>query len=1040
VDIDSGTADGVAIGGGTPAAGAFTTLGANGDVTLGSDASDAINFNGDTVGDITPNVDDTNDLGSVSQEFQDLFIDGTANIDSLAADTADIDAGTFDGIVGGSTPAAGTFTDLVSTGNTDIGDAATDTVTITADIDSDIIPAADDTYDLGDGSNEWQDAFFDGTVTTDSLAADTADIDAGTFDGIVGGSTPAAGSFTNVDASGTLNADGTITLGTADTGDTTVEGDLTVDQNEVVTGTMDVDGTTNLDGLTVDEGGVTVTSGVVSVDDATQSTSGTTGSVHTDGGLGVAKDAFIVGKADIGGAFTADGTITLGTADTGDTTVQGDLTVDQNADITGTLSAGTFEPDSLVVNDDNGAETATAITIGDGVNDPDGILAYGDGDFRVDLNADGTVTLGTADTGDTTVEGDLTVDQNEVVTGTMDVDGTTNLDGLTVDEGGVTVTSGVVSVDDATQSTSGTTGSVHTDGGLGVAKDAFIVGQADIGGAFTADGTITLGTADTGDTTVQGDLTVDQNEVVTGTMDVDGTTNLDGLTVDEGGVTVTSGVVSVDDATQSTSGTTGSVHTDGGLGVAKDAFIVGKADIGGAFTADGTITLGTADTGDTTVQGDLTVDQNAAITGTHSASSYSGDGSSVTNVDATTIDGVDSTAIVQADGSVAMTGALDLDGQELIIDGDGDTSITADTDDQLDIKVNGADDFTFGANTFTAEDGSKLEVEATGGASNIFEVDGAGPEVKDSGTNTAWDVIVVPDGPNFAGATAWSSGASEIVSVSAAGGGSINMNGPGTINAPLSGASFQSVSGDGSGVTNVDATSVDGIDSTSLAQSDGSVAISGGQQITMTGGTGGYIQAQDGGGTTASQLDGDGVVVYDTSAGGISAKMDDTGIIVYDAGSGLDTITLEQDGTGTFVQTVITGSDVAEDFEDKHGNLEVGDVVVITDGVERLERSKKPYDTMVAGIVSSNESIAVHMGKGKTLKNRVPLALNGVVLAKASNENGLIKPGDLLTTSLTPGHVMKCERPSKCFGSLVGKALERLDNPKGKIKILVALH
>lgn len=38
-----------------------------------------------------------------------------------------------------------------------------------------------------------------------------------------------------------------------------------------------------------------------------------------------------------------------------------------------------------------------------------------------------------------------------------------------------------------------------------------------------------------------------------------------------------------------------------------------------------------------------------------------------------------------------MTGALDLDGQELVLDADGDTSITADTDDTIDIKTGGTD-------------------------------------------------------------------------------------------------------------------------------------------------------------------------------------------------------------------------------------------------------------------------------------------------------------------------------------------------------------
>jgi hypothetical protein len=50
----------------------------------------------------------------------------------------------------------------------------------------------------------------------------------------------------------------------------------------------------------------------------------------------------------------------------------------------------------------------------------------------------------------------------------------------------------------------------------------------------------------------------------------------------------------------------------------------------------------------------------------------------------------------------------DFAGKELIFDADGDTSITADTDDQIDIKIAGQDDFQFTANTFTAASGSSV--------------------------------------------------------------------------------------------------------------------------------------------------------------------------------------------------------------------------------------------------------------------------------------------------------------------------------------------
>jgi len=70
----------------------------------------------------------------------------------------------------------------------------------------------------------------------------------------------------------------------------------------------------------------------------------------------------------------------------------------------------------------------------------------------------------------------------------------------------------------------------------------------------------------------------------------------------------------------------------------------------------------------------------------------------------------DGTNIVDA----GFSGGTDLDGKELVLDADGDTTITADTDDQIDIKIAGADDFQFTANTFTAQSGSSIVVPESG--------------------------------------------------------------------------------------------------------------------------------------------------------------------------------------------------------------------------------------------------------------------------------------------------------------------------------------
>ena len=57
--------------------------------------------------------------------------------------------------------------------------------------DGAIVPVTDNDIDLGTSSVEFKDAYFDGTVTTDALVADTADINGGTVDGATIGASSA---------------------------------------------------------------------------------------------------------------------------------------------------------------------------------------------------------------------------------------------------------------------------------------------------------------------------------------------------------------------------------------------------------------------------------------------------------------------------------------------------------------------------------------------------------------------------------------------------------------------------------------------------------------------------------------------------------------------------------------------------------------------------------------------------------------------------------------------------------------------------------
>ena len=76
---------------------------------------------------IEPTTDNDIDLGSNSKQFKDAYINGTANIDALVADTADINGGTVDGaVIGGASAAAITGTTIVANTSINIaGDGAT---------------------------------------------------------------------------------------------------------------------------------------------------------------------------------------------------------------------------------------------------------------------------------------------------------------------------------------------------------------------------------------------------------------------------------------------------------------------------------------------------------------------------------------------------------------------------------------------------------------------------------------------------------------------------------------------------------------------------------------------------------------------------------------------------------------------------------------------------------------------------------------------------------------------------------------------------
>jgi hypothetical protein len=190
-------------------------------VEVGGSAVEQLRFQD---GVIVPVTDNDIDLGTSSLEFKDLYLDGTATVDTLQVD----ENGTV----------TGNFT---VNGNTVLGNATSDTVTYTARAASDFIPSADGTYDLGSSTNEWQNLHIDGTATIDTLQVDE--------NGAVTGNLSVGG---NMSTTGTNAIGGTLAV----TGATTLSSTLGVTGAATLSSTLAVTGTSAMTGTVTASNGV----------------------------------------------------------------------------------------------------------------------------------------------------------------------------------------------------------------------------------------------------------------------------------------------------------------------------------------------------------------------------------------------------------------------------------------------------------------------------------------------------------------------------------------------------------------------------------------------------------------------------------------------------------------------------------------------------------------------------------------------------------------------------------------------------------------
>jgi hypothetical protein len=157
------------------------------------------------------------------------------------------------------------------------------------------------------------------------------------------------------------------------------------------------------------------------------------------------------------------------------------------------------------------------------------------------------------------------------------------------------------------------------------------------------------------------------------------------------------------------------------------------------------------------------------------------------------------------------------------------------------------------------------------------------------------------------------------------------------------------------------------------------------------------------------------------------ARIDSSGKGFFDGGT--------QTGGADFAESVSVGGG--------KDNYEPGDVLVIDTTADRqLTLAKTPYSTLVAGIYSTKPGVTAtpHTSEDPRLATEIPVAIVGIVPCKVTNENGPIARGDLLVTSSTPGYAMRGSDRTMLPGAIIGKAMQPSSAAKGKIEVLVTLR
>ena len=560
-----------------------------------------------------------------------------------------------------------------------------------------IVPVTDNDIDLGTASLEFKDAYFDGTVTTDALVADTADINGGTVDGAtIGASSATTVKGTTITATtafvpgtsdgatlGTsslefgdlfladggvvyLGADQDVTLThVADTGillNSTRQlqfGDSGTYIHQSADGVLDLVSDTEIEinATTIDINGAVDVSGEIAAASLDIS-----GNVDIDGTTNL--DA-----VDIDGAVQLDATLTIGADDQGyDVILYGDtasanLTWDTSADdLIFNGAAGLIVPDGqLTLGSTAVSATAAEINLIDGGTSR-GTTAVASGDGIL-INDAGTMRMTNVDTVSTYFSSHNVGGSNIVTTGALNSG---------------SITSGFGTID--TGSSAITTTGVITGGTLEATTDTAAGDNAAIG-YTAAEGLILTGQGSTNDVTIKNDADTIVMRVPTGTDDVvfadnvtisgDLTVSGDTTTVSTTNMVVSDNLIELNNGATSNSNDSGLVIERGSTGdnaifmwdESADTFVLGTTTATGSATGNISVTDGALQAGSLDISGNIDIDGTA-------------------NLDVVDIDGavsIDATTTVGTDNKIQFRDT----GLYLHSSTDGQLDIVADTEIQI---------------------------------------------------------------------------------------------------------------------------------------------------------------------------------------------------------------------------------------------------------------------------------------------------------------------------------------------------------------------